>query len=124
MAPFWRSLALLAAALAVAALVFWWPHVRNEFFVLLGNRNESGGWYGANSGALGAFYMSILPAGLLLYWHHTCQEGPWCLRWGKYAVAGGIGRKCRKHHPDLRDHPREHHGQVLDRLHREWQGQP
>jgi hypothetical protein len=99
-----------------------WPHVRNEFFVLAGSRNETGGWYGFHSGFGGAAYVSVIPAMLILYWHRTCHESPWCLRYGKYEVAGGLGKKCRKHHPDLRDHPRERHGQVLDRLHAEWKG--
>lgn len=120
MKPAVRWLFAAAACAVIYLLARYWAHVRNEFFVLLGSRNEAGGWYGFHSGAGGAFWMSAIPAGLLLYWHHTCQHSAWCLRWGKYAVAGGVGRKCRWHHPDLRDHPREHHGQVLDRLHEEW----
>lgn len=115
-----RYLPLLPVAAALWALATWWPHVRNEFFVILGNRNEGGGWYGFHSGAGGAYWMALGPALVLWYYRHTCHEKPSCLRWGAYEVAGGIGKKCGVHHPDLRDHPRERHGQVLDRLHDEW----
>jgi len=115
----WRIPAMLAAACIVLACADWWPHVRNEFFVLLGSRNESGGWYGFHSGFGGAAYIMIFPAVTLWYYHNTCHEKPSCLRWGAYEVAGGVGKKCHKHHPDLRDHPRERHGAVLDQLHRE-----
>lgn len=95
MAPFWRSLALLTAAAVVFLAAWYWPHVRNEFFVLLGNRNEAGGWYGFNSGTGGAFYMSIIPAGALLYWHHTCHI-TLCLRPGRHRVDGSPW--CNRHH--------------------------
>ena len=91
----------LAAAplILVIACVLWWPHIRDEFFVLLGSRNESGGWYGFNSGAGGAFYMSAIPAVLLLYWHHTCHVGR-CLLPGRHVVDGS--RWCNRHHLDAR----------------------
>jgi hypothetical protein len=113
-------LAILAAGTLLCLLLEYWPHVRNEFFVIAGSRNETGGWYGFHSGLGGAAYISVFPALTLWYWHNTCHEKPSCLRYGKYEVAGGLGRKCRRHHPDLKDHPRERHGAVLDRLHDEW----
>jgi hypothetical protein len=112
--------ACAAAGMALVLVVLNWAHIRNEWFVLTGARDESGGYYGFNSGSAGAFYMSLVPAGLVLYWHHTCQHSPWCLRYGKYAVAGGVGKKCHRHHPDLRDHPRAKRGEILDLLHAEW----
>jgi hypothetical protein len=116
----WPKRAAPAAAIAVICLLSWyWPHVRNEFFVLIGSRNETGGWYGFHSGLGGAAYISVLPAMALIYWHHTCHASPWCLRWGKYPAAGGLFRLCRDHHPDLMGtRPRL---ELIHRLHREHQ---
>jgi hypothetical protein len=100
-------------------MTLWWPHVRNEFFVILGSRNESGGWYGFNSGAAGAFYMSVIPAGAIFYYQHTCHGSPWCLRWGKYAAAGGLFKLCSVHHPDLAG--RRPRLELIHRMHREHQ---
>jgi hypothetical protein len=111
----WLPLVPLAAAGWAAA--HWWAHVRNEFFVLLGSRNESGGWYGFNSGAAGAFYMSVVPAALVFYYQHTCHDSPWCLRWGKYEAAAGMFRLCRHHHPDLAG--KRPHRELIHRMHAE-----
>ena len=117
----WPVIWLLLAASA-ACTAIWWPHVRNEFFVLLGSRNEAGGWYGFHSGFGGAAYTSLIPAIAVLYWHHTCHHSPWCLRWGKYEAAGGLFRLCRVHHPDLLGiRP---HRDLIHRLHREWRDGP
>lgn len=111
----WLAAAVLVVA--VLALVHWWPHARNEFFVLLGSRDEAGGWYGFNSGAAGAFYMSLVPAAMVFYYQHTCHDSPWCLRWGKYPAAGGLFRLCRHHHPDLAgQQPRR---ELIRRMHAE-----
>jgi hypothetical protein len=112
-----RTLALAAACPLIGACVTWWPQIRNEFFVLLGSRNEAGGWYGFNSGAGGAFYMSVIPAALIFYYQHTCHASPWCLRWGKYEAAGGLFRLCRHHHPDLQG--QRPHRDLIHRLHTE-----
>jgi hypothetical protein len=112
-----RSLAVLAAGAALFLLARYWPHVRNEFFVLLGSRNEAGGWYGFHSGLGGAAYITIGPALLLWYWHHTCHASPWCLRIGKYEAAAGVFKLCARHHPDL-DGTRPHL-ELIHRLHRE-----
>ena len=89
--------ALLLAGLSVLVFTCWihWAQIRNEFFVILGSRNEAGGWYGFNSGAAGAFYMSVIPAVLLLYWHHSCHVGR-CLLPGRHLVDGT--RWCNRHH--------------------------
>jgi hypothetical protein len=85
--------------------------------VLLGSRNEAGGWYGFNSGASGATYVSIIPALALLYFHHTCHAHPLCLRWGKYEAAGGVFKLCAVHHPDMQGtRPRL---DLIHRMHRE-----
>lgn len=90
-----RLSAVLTAVAVVVLLAWYWPHVRDEFFVLLGSRDESGGWYGFNSGVAGATYIGIIPAGLLLYWHHTCHVSN-CLRPGRHRVDGSPW--CNRHH--------------------------
>jgi hypothetical protein len=114
-----RSLVLLTVALAAFLADWYWPQARNEFFVLLGSRNETGGWYGFHSGAGGALYMQLLPVAILFYCHHTCHDSWKCLRWGKYEAAGGMFRLCRHHHPDLDgERPRR---DLIHRMHREHQ---
>jgi hypothetical protein len=112
-----RWLPLVPFAATGWAAARWWPQVRNEFFVILGNRNESGGWYGFNSGAAGAFYMSVVPAALIFYCQHTCHDSWRCLRWGKYPAAGGLFRLCRHHHPDLQG--QRPHRELIHRMHAE-----
>ena len=106
--------------LAVAGVsVANWPRIRNEFFVILGNRDEGGGWYGwwsGNAGGLQLFQWAAIAA--VLYWHHTCHDSPWCLRWGKYPAAGGVFRMCRHHHPDLRG--TRPHREMIHRMHADW----
>jgi hypothetical protein len=97
-----RWLPLIPLAGLACACAAWWPHVRDEFFVILGNRDEAGGWYGSWSGVMGGlqvFQWAVI--GGLLYWNHSCHDSPWCLRWGRYPAAGGLFRLCRRHHPDL-----------------------
>jgi hypothetical protein len=84
-------------AVAAVACAVWWPHIRNEFFVLTGSRDEAGGYYGFNSGAGGAFYMSAVPAVLLLYWHHQCGVHR-CYWYARRTTAAGE-RACWRHHP-------------------------
>lgn len=116
------SAVVIAGAVVVVAAIFW-AHVRNEFFVVLGNRDESGGWYGwwsGNAGGLQLFQWVVI--GMVLYWHHTCHSSPWCLRWGKYEAAGGMFRLCRHHHPDLQGkRPRR---EMIHQLHADWKRQP
>lgn len=100
----------------------WWPRIRDEFFVLAGSRNESGGWYGFHSGIGGAAYVSVVPAMAFFYIHHTCHDSWRCLRWGKYEAAGGIFRLCRRHHPDLAgQRPRR---ELIRQLHAEHRRRP
>lgn len=108
-----RTAAFAAAVLAVLSLAAWWPHARNEFFVLLGSRNESGGWYGFHSGMGGAAYITVVPAVAVLYWHRTCHR-QWCPRLAHYDFtdesSGLTYRLC------ARDHP-QHPGRKLTRRH-------
>lgn len=112
------------AVLAVTGVtVANWPHVRSEFFVILGNRNETGGWYGwwsGNAGGLQLFQWAAIA--MFLYWHRTCHGSPWCLRWGKYPAAGGTFRLCRHHHPDLQG--TRPHRELIHRMHAEWRQRP
>lgn len=94
-----RALAAIAFLAAVALLAWFWPHARNEIFVLSGARDEPGGWYGFHSGLGGAAYVSLVPFGLLLWWHHTCHA-PRCLWPGRHTVDGT--RWCNRHHLDAR----------------------
>ncbi len=111
-----RFLPAVVAA-AVVPVILRWPQVRNEFFVILGNRDEAGGWYGFHSGFGGAAYVSIVPALAVFYYHHTCHDSPWCLRWGKYPAAGGLFHTCAKHNPDLQG--QKPHRELIHRMHRE-----
>ena len=115
--------AAVTAAAAAVILVAFWPHVRSEFFVILGNRDETGGWYGWWSGNAGGLQLfQWIAIAMFLYWHHTCHGDPWCLRWGKYPAAGGVFRLCRHHHPDLAGtRPRR---EMIHRMHAEWKQRP
>jgi hypothetical protein len=98
-------------------LATYWPHARNEIFLILGNRLESGGWYGFWSGFAGSIQPTLIGTAVILYWHHTCHASPRCLRLGKYAAAGGMFKLCRVHHPDLLGkHP---HSSLIHELHRQ-----
>ena len=115
-----RSLAILVAAAAAFLLAWYWPQVRNEIFVIVGNRDEAGGWYGTWSGFGGALQIFCLLASAgLIYWHHTCHDHPLCLRWGKYEAAGGVFKVCRHHHPDMQGHTGTHR-ELIHRMNREW----
>jgi hypothetical protein len=92
-------LALAAAGVLLCLLLWYWPHVRNETFVILGNRDEAGGWYGwwsGNAGGLQIFEWIAL--GVLLYRHHNCEvRGCWRVK--RHTTAGGHA-VCRRHSPD------------------------
>jgi hypothetical protein len=88
-------LVILAGGVVVCLLLWYWPHVRDEFFVLAGSRNETGGWYGFHSGIGGAAYIAVFPAMILFYWHHTCHVAR-CLRPGRHRVDGTPW--CNRHH--------------------------
>lgn len=109
---------VVASVLLALTVTMCWPHIRNEFFVLVGNRNEAGGYYGFWSGFAGAsrvFEYAVI--GLLVYWHHTCHHSASCLRLGKYPAAGGLFKLCHKHHPDLGGE--KPGNDIIHRLHRE-----
>lgn len=112
-----RWAALFALALLMWVITTCWPHIRNEMFVLIGNRNEAGGYYGFWSGFGGATRdLEYFFIGAAVYWHNTCHHSRSCLRWGKYPAAGGLFKLCHKHHPDLGERP-DH--EMINRLHRE-----
>jgi hypothetical protein len=79
-----------------AACAFWWPHVRDEAFIIFGNRDEAGAWYGFWSGFAGGVRVFEWPVIIgLLYWHHTCHVSS-CILPGRHIVDGS--RWCNHHH--------------------------
>lgn len=120
-----KKLLFATAGIVAAGLLTWQVIVH-----WLGVRTATGTWpYPAGTPWTYQLLSGFLPALVIIqltgmlgtwYYHNTCHEKPSCLRWGRYEVAGGIGKKCREHHPDFRDHHRRQHGKVLDRLHEEW----
>lgn len=113
-----RPVVFVAAGAVVCLVLWYWPQVRDETFVLLGNRNEAGGWEGFWSGFGGSFPdIAVITGALAWYLHHTCGDHPACLRWGKYPAAGGLFRLCHVHHPDLQG--QRPHRELIHRLHRE-----
>lgn len=89
-------LLILAVGAVLCLLLEYWAHVRNEFFVLLGNRNLAGGYEGLWSGFGGSAPDVLLITGLVgMYWHKTCHVSR-CWRPGKHHVDGSPW--CNKHH--------------------------
>jgi hypothetical protein len=85
----------------VFLLAWYWPQVRDEFFVLLGSRNESGGWYGVWSGFGGALPDVMIGTALAAwYWHRNCHVRR-CWRLGRHPVDGTPYITCRRHHPRI-----------------------
>jgi hypothetical protein len=111
-----RLFALLVLIFAAWACELWWPQIRNELFVIVGNRDETGGWYGFWSGFAGGVRVFEWPViGALVYYHHSCADHAMCLRWGKYPAAGGLFHLCARHHPDFEGAPL--HRDLIKRLH-------
>jgi hypothetical protein len=89
-------LAFLAAGVVVCLLLEYWSHVRDEFFVLAGSRDEAGGYYGLWSGFGGALPdVLIFTAMAGWYWHRTCHVQH-CWRPGRHQVDGSSW--CGRHH--------------------------
>jgi hypothetical protein len=97
---------------AVVLAVVYWPQVRNETFILLGNRDEPGGWYGLWSGFAGGLRVFEWPLiAALLWWHHQCAvDGCW---WYARRTTAAGERACWRHHPEphrtARDLHHAHH---------------
>jgi hypothetical protein len=92
-------LVLAAGFFLVFGLAAYWPEVRDEFFVVVGSRDEGGGYYGAWSGVMGGLQVFEWAAiGCMVYWHHSCHVSS-CLRPGRHLVDGTPYRACRRHHP-------------------------
>lgn len=84
----------------------------------LGVHNEGGAFYAFWSGFGGSVPDVLIITSMLgWYWHRSCQYSPWCLRLGKFPLAGGLAKACHRHHPDLNG--RRPRGAELHRLHRE-----
>lgn len=114
-------LLILAVGTVLCLLLEYWAHVRNEFFVLAGSRNETGGWYGFHSGLGGAAYLSLPIFLAAFWWHHQCHVHR-CYWYARRTTAAGE-RACWKHHPEakrtVQDLHAAHHEAILARLHRE-----
>ena len=91
----------------------WWAH-------LFGLDNASGPAYLAWSGVVSdapeiLAALAALGALTLIAVHLNCHE-PSCRRIGRYPVAGGQWRVCRRHHPDGPPAPgqiaRDHHAHL------------
>jgi hypothetical protein len=102
---------MLAVAAAAFLVAGYWPQVRNEAFVLMGNRNEAGGYYGFHSGIGGAYYVSVPVILAAFWWHHQCHVHR-CFWYARRVTAAGE-RACWKHHPEpkrtVRDVHAAHH---------------
>lgn len=91
-----RPLVIVAAGAAICLLAWYWPHVRDEWFVLTGARDEAGGYYGLWSGFGGALPdVLIFSAMAGWYWQRTCHV-PRCWRLGRHHVDGSPW--CSRHH--------------------------
>lgn len=89
--------ALLLAFAAAIACAEWWPKIRDEFFVLAGSRNETGGWYGFHSGFGGAAYISLPVFLAACWWHNQC--GVHGCYWYARRTTAAHERACFLHHP-------------------------
>jgi hypothetical protein len=93
-----RGLAALAALFVLFEVHLYWPQLRNEIFVIIGSRNETGGWYGLWSGFAGGvrvFEWFVILG--LIWWHHQCSVSR-CYWYARRTTAAGE-RACWKHHP-------------------------
>jgi hypothetical protein len=96
-----RWMAPAAVAVLAVALAVWWPHVRDELFIITGNRDEAGAWYGLWSGFGGALPdVLILTALAGWLYHNNCHQHR-CWRVGRHPVGDTGIRVCRRHHPVL-----------------------
>lgn len=93
------AVVLFAAVLIVTEL---YAPLRNEFFVLMGNRDEAGGYYGFWSGLGGAtIIFTGLYGSLAVQWRSVNCHTSGCWRIGKFPIAGGAYKVCRKCHGEI-----------------------
>jgi hypothetical protein len=101
----------------VTAVLHWLAHVTGCDYGLPYGRFS---WYNLYSGFGGSVPDIMIPLSLIAWWYHrTCHDSPWCLRWGRYPAAGGMFYVCRHHHPDLLG--RRPRRELIRRLHAEHQ---
>jgi hypothetical protein len=58
-------------------------------------------WYNLYSGFAASYPYVVIPGAALFWYHHSCHDRRWCLRWAKHPDATGMFKYCRHHHPDL-----------------------
>lgn len=111
-----RWLLPAAAGVGLACVIYWWPHIRNEWFVITGTRNEPGGYYAFLSGS-GSDISEIAIFGAVIGAYHRVNcHVKGCWRIGRQHVEGSTFVVCRKHHPS----PKPTHAHILA-LHRQHQ---
>ena len=105
-APWWTRTwagALFAVILVIALWFFVrWHPVADWLTRQTGQDDEAGGKYGFWSGFGGsAPDILLITGGLAAWWHLSCHL-PGCWLPGRHQLAGGTGKACRFHHPDIR----------------------
>lgn len=106
---------LLAYYTALIGVIYYAPTVVSH---LTGASLESGPIYGFWSGFGGTLIFSAMVLFPPWYFQHSCHHDMLCLNWGRYPMAGGLAKVCRKHHPDIDESKPIH--EELHRLHLEW----
>lgn len=97
---------IFAAITGLYWVALWWLFVASAAACrVTGACTETGHVYGSLSGFGGTLLFSAMMLAPPWYFQHTCHDSWACLRWGKYAAAGGLFRYCRHHHPDLAGQP-------------------
>lgn len=103
---------------ALIACIFYTPHVVSHF---TGAAAESGPVYGFWSGFGGTLLFSAAVLSPFWYYQHSCHYSMSCLRWGKYAAAGGTFKLCHMHHPDMMG--TRPHKNMIHQIHKDWKTQ-
>lgn len=104
-----RLIYIVLIAVGLLASVIWWSHLRNEFFILLGNRDEAGAWYGLWSGFGGALPDVLILTGMIAWYRKQNCEVRRCPWLARHQTAAGH-HVCRGHSP----HGAPSHQDVLD----------
>ena len=113
----WPLLTLTAYYALIIWAVYHPPALASH---LTGAAAEPGPVYGFWSGFGGTLLFSAAVLAPPWYYQHSCHHHFSCLRWGRYAAAGGTFKLCAAHYPTPRK-PGESRHEWIKRLHGEWQ---